>query len=71
MMDGSGVARRIPVPVPGRAVACLFETVLLDDGQLQVYNEAGGWTLLGTLPFGGATPAQSISVGQLKAKYAK
>jgi hypothetical protein len=71
MVDGGGVVRRIAVPVPGRAVACQFQTVLLDSGQLLEYSEGAGWTLLGTLPFGSATPAQSISIGQLKAKYAK
>jgi hypothetical protein len=71
MLTGSGVVSRIPVPVPGRAVACLFETVLLDNGQLRRYTEGEGWTLYGTLPFDLATPAQGISIGQLKAKYAK
>jgi hypothetical protein len=68
--SGVGTVSRIPVPVPGRTVACLYETVLLDSGQVWVYSEGDGWTLNGTLPFGSATPAQSMSVGQLKAKYA-
>jgi len=70
MSGGSGVSR-IPVPVPGRTVACLFETVLLDNGQVWTYTESEAWTLRGALPFGSATPAQPISIGQLKAKYAK
>jgi hypothetical protein len=70
MVNGSGVVTRIPVPVPGKAVACLFEWVLIEDGRFFNYYD-GVWSLAGTLPFGGATPAQSISIGQLKAKYAK
>ncbi len=70
MVDDTGVSR-IPVPVPGRAVACLFQTALLDNGQVWTYAEGEGWTLRGTLPFGSPVPAARPSWGQVKAKYTK
>ena len=59
------------IPSPARAVACGDGPVVLEDGTVYVHR-GSGWELeLSILPISGATPAQSISIGQLKAKYAK
>ena len=71
---GGGVLNRISVPVPGKAVACGDNgRVILDTGQQLVYDAygAGAWRTDGAFPFSNPTPAQSISIGQLKARYAK
>jgi glycine cleavage system aminomethyltransferase T len=66
-------ACRHGIKVRGRAVACHGAQVILHGGQHLVYSGGppggGQWGVVGTLPFG-PTPAQSISIGQLKAKYA-
>ena len=54
-------------------MACHGAQVILYSGQDLLYSGGplggGQWGVAGTLPFG-PTPAQDISFGQLKAKYA-
>jgi len=59
----------VPVPVPGRAVACRGEQVVLDNGQYWEF-QIDRWRLVNTLPFSGPTPAAQPTWGQVKAKYA-
>ena len=56
------------VPIPGTAavVATSPTAVLLANGDVYTASYGYGGNLLGASP----TPAQSISIGQLKAKYA-
>jgi hypothetical protein len=62
-----------PIPGASRVMACGAYHVILEDGSLYVWDGVGGgsgsWRLEQQFPTG-ATPAQSISIGQLKAKYA-
>jgi hypothetical protein len=59
------------IPGPARAVACGALTVLLEDGTVWTMHGTGAWHQGASLPFSSfPTPAQSISIGQLKAKYA-
>jgi hypothetical protein len=60
------------IPNPARAVACGAAGVVLEDGTVYQLTFEGVWRQLASLPFSGApTPTKSISIGQLKAKYAK
>jgi hypothetical protein len=77
--DSNGVALCATDPIPGgsRAVGCGGNgnpVVILEDGSVYWWANQCGlpgvWLLGGQFPTG-ATPAQSISIGQLKAKYAK
>jgi hypothetical protein len=58
------------VPSPAKAVACGGGAVVLEDGSVYVYGGHGWEQQGGLLPISGPTAAQSISIGQLKAKYA-
>ena len=68
----------ITAMIPGAApvVACGWGTVVLEDGDIYRCQMSGAgmpigsWTFAGHFPASGPTPAQSISIGQLKAKYA-
>ena len=73
--DGRAGPYVVQTPVPsGSPVVATSGTrdasglVVLEDGSVYAY-ELGEWQLQMNI-LGGSTPAQSISIGQLKAKYA-
>ena len=59
-----------PLPTPGRAVACGYQGVVMEDGSVWVNNGPGNWRQLATFPFTGPVPTQRETWGQLKSRYA-
>ena len=63
-------AGTIPGTAPVAATSASAGLVLLTDGDLWLSAGQGSWMFIGNLLGASPTPAQSISIGQLKAKYA-
>jgi hypothetical protein len=62
----------VPNPAPGssRVIACYYNLVLLENGDVYGYSLGSGeWFFKGTLALG-PTPALQESWGQLKSRYA-